>query len=252
MLEYESQLLRRDIAELKEYLADGSQADITFSLEMMEDDADTVEEQIPYDLLDDHPDADDLEDEVNELEQLVAHLRHLIAVAREAEEDREATPVPKTASKTVSQAATSATVPDGSPSALSATVPDGSPSGPSVLTEEPAAEAPAADLDLDDPADPDLHDDLYLEPPLSTGRDILYDAPPHFNPFHDYPKTEEELARIKAHKRQQRRANLIFIFIIGPIFIGLVLLIVYGLQCLWDYLFVPDISIPDIPIPVIE
>lgn len=247
MLEYESQLLRRDIAELKEYLADGSQADITFSLEMMEDDADTVEKQIPYDLLDDHPDADDLEDEVNELEQLVAHLRHLIAVAREAEEDREATPVPKTASKTISQAATSATVPDGSPSALSATVPDGSPSGPSVLTEEPAA-----DLDLDDPADLDLHDDLYLEPPLSTGRDILYDAPPHFNPFHDYPKTEEELARIKAHKRQQRRANLIFIFIIGPIFIGLVLLIVYGLQCLWDYLFVPDISIPDIPIPVIE
>lgn len=246
MLEYESQLLRRDIAELKEYLADGSQADISLSLEMMEDDADTVEEQIPYDLLDDHPDADDLEDEVNELEQLVAYLRHLIAVARE-EEDREATPVPKTVSKTVSQAATSATVPDGSPSALSATVPDGSPSGPSVLTEEPAA-----DLDLDDLADPDLHDDLYLEPPLSTGRDILYDAPPHFNPFHDYPKTEEELARIKAHKRQQRRANLIFIFIIGPIFIGLVLLIVYGLQCLWDYLFVPDISIPDIPIPVIE
>lgn len=240
MLEYESQLLRRDIAELKEYLADGSQADISLSLEMMEDDADTVEEQIPYDLLDDHPDADDLEDEVNELEQLVAYLRHLIAVAREEEEDREATPVPKTVSKTVSQAATSATVPDGSPS------------GPSALTEEPAAEAPAADLDLDDPADLDLHDDLYLEPPLSTGRDILYDAPPHFNPFHDYPKTEEELARIKAHKRQQRRANLIFIFIIGPIFIGLVLLIVYGLQCLWDYLFVPDISIPDIPIPVIE
>ena len=251
MLEYESQLLRRDIAELKEYLADGSQADISLSLEMMEDDVNTVEEQIPYDLLDDHPDADDLEDEVNELEQLVAHLRHLIAVAREAEEDREATPVPKTVSKTVSQAATSATVPDGSPSALSATVPDGSPSGPSVLTEEPADE-PAADLDLDDLADPDLHDDLYLEPPLSTGRDILYDAPPHFNPFHDYPKTEEELARIKAHKHQQRRANLIFIFIIGPIFIGLVLLIVYGLQCLWDYLFVPDISIPDIPIPVIE
>ena len=87
MLDYEKNLLRKDIADLKEHLEMERKSDFTVSLEMMECDADMAEESILR-----YQETGGSSEDADELQRLIDMLRDLIQATRDYDDDRNALP----------------------------------------------------------------------------------------------------------------------------------------------------------------
>ena len=89
MLDYEKNLLRKDIADLKEHLEMERKSDFTVFLEMMECDADMAEESILR-----YQETGGSSENADELQRLIDMLRDLIQATRDYDDDRNALPPP--------------------------------------------------------------------------------------------------------------------------------------------------------------